>query len=396
MRVREGIKFIFTAAILFSIVHIEQGLASHEISQTETDGFKYHKISNPIEALHYSQMWYFNFIDIENDLSGVVGVGVLNPDQRLLPIGQTSTMVGIVRAPQEGDSFYIWDRIYGPKKRGQFFASKTFEPRLRLQLINPSLAIKVISKDQYRLRGSMQDEQRIVSFNLTYSRVKGPLGAGWIPWKNIELPKILGVLDARVTYTMQMPNALVNGTMTISDLHSHTQKKYTIQNARGYHDGYYGSASLIPTFKWDWLNYQQDDLAIQMLNPHGPIYKCSETNAICTPGNLRVVVNEGAFEFLKNEISIQYNEMKVDPEFPSVPYPTDTSITAIDKDGNRLELRWKAKQYIKVFYNPPKPLKNLPTFEIVADMTGNFFSSKTGLTYPIAGFGWADYSDNPK
>jgi hypothetical protein len=107
-------------------------------------------------------------------------------------------------------------------------------------------------------------------------------------------------------------------------------------------------------------------------------------------------VNEGAYEFLKNEISIQYNEMKVDPEFPSVPYPTDTSIIAIDKDGNRLELRWKAKQYIKVFYNPPKPLKNLPTFEIVANMTGNFFSAKTGKTYPIAGSGWADYSDNPK
>jgi hypothetical protein len=84
--------------------------------------------------------------------------------------------------------------------------------------------------------------------------------------------------------------------------------------------------------------------------------------------------------------------MAVDPRYPDVEYPTKASITAEDQDGNKLDVQWSLYRYMIVYFDVPDPFYDTVTFENIAEFTGTFYEASTGITVPIAGVGWSDWS----
>jgi len=279
---------------------------------------------------------------------------------------------------------------------GNFSASQTFEPGPGFEFQNPGGTIDVISPDHYHLVGLAVEGDREIHWDLHYKRT---IGEPWLPWVEWPVPDTLGIIPAWINYHMQMANAVVNGTFYVRDgTHEVT---YELDGVRGYHDGFY-SEFVFSIFEWDWLDFKQDNLSVHLLHPHAPRYSCEEGWETCTPGNLRVVydngveVNEYNFyrgcDIEKQQIFISYGNWSVDPQYPDVYYPLDETITAIDEEGNQLELHWKLERYMIVYFDVPDPFFDTVTFEIIAEFTGSFYEVSTGKTIAIAGPGWADYS----
>ena len=94
----------------------------------------------------------------------------------------------------------------------------------------------------------------------------------------------------------------------------------------------------------------------------------------------------------KNEITISYGELAVDPNYPDVKYPTKAYITAVDQEGNKLELQWELVRYMIVYFDVPNPFYDTVTFEMISNFSGTFFESSTSTYVPISGPGWSDWS----
>ena len=328
----------------------------------------------------------------------------------------------IIRDPREGSTFsvYKWDKTLP----GNFSASRTFEPDDPIQNPNPDLPcgdpkispaehgchlqspggyITVISPDKYHLAGDATDGIHKISWNLTYAR---RLARPWLLWVKWPVPRTLGFIPAWITYPMHMADAVVNGTFTTDE---DTRDEipavvYHLVNAKGYHDGFY-SKFVYSLFEWDWLDYKQDNLAIQLLHPHAPIYSCNEGWETCTPGNLRVVYHDGkqvkeyTFHRGKNaeekQIWITYDTTATDPKYPDVKYPTQETIIALDEEGNRLEVHWTLVRYAYVYYDVPYPFKDTLSFEMIVQIQGSFYEANSKTTVPISGTAWADWCHPP-
>ena len=134
----------------------------------------------------------------------------------------------------------------------------------------------------------------------------------------------------------------------------------------------------------------------------GPLYSCEGGWETCTPGNLRVVYDDGAqvkeYNFYRGktpaekQIWVTYDALAIDPRYPAVQYPTEETINALDDDGNELVLHWSLIRYMIVYFDVPAPFYDTVTFEIVADFSGTFYEAATETTVPISGSGWADWS----
>jgi len=376
----------------------EVGIAN----QSNTDGYNYYSNKDGVGDFVYNQLWYFNFLDdnktsdTSDDISGVAAYGLANPEN-LLTGGAVANAFGmIIRNSSEGNSFPLFSEDFDPTVPGNFYASKTFEPAEGFELQNPGGTIDVISPDYYHIQGHVLKGDKEISWNLYYKR---SIGGPWLPWVHWPVPKTLGIIPAWITYHMQMANAVVNGTFYVRDGENETT--YELVDAKGYHDGFY-SEFVFSIFEWNWLDFKQDNLSVHMLYPHAPVYSCQDGWETCTPGNLRVVYNNGAEEkeynfyrrcnWDKNEIFISYGELAVDPSYPDVKYPTKVNITAVDEDGNTLELQWSLVRYLTVYFDVPDPFYDTVTFEIIADFSGTFYEASTGNYIPISGPGWSDWS----
>ena len=366
-----------------------------EPPQVLMDAYNYERSKDGVTDFIYCQLWYFNFLDDKgdkdpsNDVAGAAAFGLANPENRLFQKGITNGFGMIIRDPSEGASFNISSGRHDPSVPGNFSASKTFEPGPGYEVQNPQGYIDVISADEYHIVGHVNEGEREITWDLTYTRTLGP---GWLVWKDWPMPATLGVFPAWITYYMHMPNAMVNGTFYVKD--GTNEKTYTLSNAEGYHDGFF-SKCVFSLFEWDWLDYKQTDpaLAIQMLNPHGPLYKCKGVWDVCTPGNLRVMYKGTEYNFTRHRdtIEIKYDRTEYNPEY-KVHYPTEETITAHDAEGNRLEVRWKHVAHSIVYYDVPSPYKDCASFEMIVTLKGTFYEATTATIVPFSGSSWADWS----
>lgn len=378
--------------------HPEVGVAT----QANTDAYNYYNYQDGVADFVYNQLWYFNFLDdrgtpeVSDDLAGVAAYGLANPENLLTGGGVANSFGMIIRQPSEGESFPVYSEQWDPSVPGNFSASTTFLPGPGPELENPGGTIDVISEDHYHLVGRAVEGDREIRWDLDYER---GLGVGWRPWVSWPVPYTMGIFPAWIDYHMQMANAAVNGTFYVKD--GTEEVTYTLTNAKGYHDGFY-SEFVFSIFEWDWLDFKQDNLSVHLLHPHAPLYSCEGGWETCTPGNLRVVYDDGAqvkeFNFYRGktsaekQIRINYDALAVDPRYPAVQYPTEETITALDEDGNELILHWTLIRYMIVYFDVPAPFYDTVTFEIIADFSGTFYEAATETTVPIAGTGWADWS----
>lgn len=371
-------------------------------NQTNTDGYNYYRNKDRVGDFVYNQLWYFNFLDDKgtsdptDDIAGVAAYGLANPEDLLTGGALTNSFGMIIRDPGQGTSFPLFSPDYDPTIPGNFTASETFEPEDGPELQNPGGAIDVITPDYYHITGQVIKGDKEISWDLHYKR---SLGRPWLPWVHWPVPKTLGLIPAWITYHMQMANAVVNGTFFVRD--GANQTTYQLTDAKGYHDGFY-SEFVFSIFEWNWVDFKQGNLSIHLLYPHAPVYSCQDGWETCAPGNLRVVVNtsgeEKEYNFYRrcdldqNEVFISYGDMAVDPRYPDVRYPTKAFITAEDQNGNKLDVQWSLLRYIIVYFDVPDPFFDTVTFENIAEFSGTFYEASTGITVPISGIGWSDWS----
>lgn len=378
--------------------HPEVGVAN----QSNTDGFNYFNYKDGVGDFVYNQLWYFNFLDDRgtndtlDDIAGVAAYGLANPENLLTGGAVTNSFGMIIRDSSEGDSFPIFTEEYDPTVPGNFYASETFEPGEGFEFENPGGTIDVINPDHYHIQGQVVKEDKEIRWDLHYKR---SIGQPWLPWVRWPVLETLGLIPAWINYHMQMANAVVNGTFYVRD--GANEVTYELADAKGYHDGFY-SEFVFSIFEWNWLDFKQNNLSVHLLYPHAPVYSCQDGWETCTPGNLRVVYNEGVdereYNFYRgcdieyNEIFISYGDFAVDPNYPDVEYPTQAYIIAVDEEGNHLELQWTLSRYLIVYFDIPDPFFDTVTFEIIAEFSGTFYEASTDTYVPIAGVGWSDWS----
>jgi hypothetical protein len=371
-------------------------------NQSNTDGYNYYNYKDGVGDFVYNQLWYFNFLDDKgtsdpsDDIAGVAAYGLANPENLLTGGAVTNSFGMIIRDPSEGASFPLFSENYDPTIPGNFYASESFEPGEGPEFQNPGGTIDVISPDHYHIMGRVVTADKEIVWDLHYQR---SIGEPWLPWVKWPVPKTLGLIPAWINYHMQMANAVVNGTFSVRDGTNETT--YELVNARGYHDGFY-SEFVFSIFEWNWIDFKQDNLSVHLLYPHAPVYSCQDGWETCTPGNLRVVYDNGVEEkeynfyrgcdLDRNEITISYGDMTVDHQYPDVEYPTEANITAVDEEGNILELQWALSRYMIVYFDVPNPFYDTVTFEIIANFSGSFYDASTDTHVPITGAGWADWS----
>jgi hypothetical protein len=371
-------------------------------NQSNTDGFNYYRYKDGVGDFVYNQLWYFNFLDDKgtvdptDDIAGVAAYGLANPENLLTGGAITNSFGMIIRDASEGASFPLFTEDFDPTIPGNFYASETFEPEEGPEFENPGGTIDVISPDHYHLKGHVLKDDKEFKWDLHYKR---GIGKPWRPWVEWPVPKTLGFIPAWISYHMQMANAIVNGTYYVRDGTDETT--YELVDAKGYHDGFY-SEFVFSIFEWNWLDFKQDNLSVHLLYPHSPVYSCQDEWETCTPGNLRVVYDDGIEEkeynfyrrcdLDKNEVFIYYGELAVDPRYPDVEYPTSAQIFAIDKEGNVLSLGWNLTRYMIVYFDVPDPFFDTVTFEIIAEFNGVFHEASSDTLVPISGPGWSDWS----
>ncbi len=384
-----GLALVVAACVAQAPAYPQPGTPTQE----NTEAYQYPAVRDGTGDFVYNQLWYFSFMDDGGDsdpgnyLAGVAAYGLANPENLLGQAGVSTSFGMIMRDPAEGESFNVFSPQVDPAVPGNFSASTSFQPGPGPELQNPFGTIEVISPDEYQIAGSVTDGTRTITWDLNYSRGLGP---GWMPWQKWPMPPTLGVVPAWITYHMQMPNAVVNGTFTVDD--GTGPDVHTLSDAKGYHDDF-SSEFVFSIIEWDWLDYKQSNLSVHMLHPHAPEYSCEIFDPVdpCLPGNLRVFYDGTEYNFYRGEVDITYNALAHDPTF-GVDYPTEETITAEDSDGNVLTLDWTLLRQLPVAYDVPDPFDDTVTYEIIAEFSGSFHEARSNTTVPISGTGWADWS----
>jgi hypothetical protein len=394
------------------------------VTQFNTDSWNYdlHHVSN----FMYGQMWYFNFVDEANDISGVVSFGANVSTNPLISSqsNYTNAMAMLIQNPAAGAPFRVWSESYPLSVPGNFYGSPTFSegPGVH-ELENPSGYIDVLDPadpegdilaNTYHIVGSVSANGKMISWDLTYER-QAP---GWIPWMDWPFPYVLDLFGPSwMTYHMNMSSAKVNGTFVTYD--GAKLVTYDIVDAKGYHDGFYGEF-LFTNLAWNWADYKQRDesgnvdFSVVVHKPSGPAYSCEGGWDECLPGNL-MVYNEGTvYDFYRSEINIDFITWAHDEEF-NADYATEEIITA-ENDGNYLCLHWNELpgRLEKALWDLPTPLPDNRTFEMISQFDGAFYQKSAGgecgecanacgaecpacgsLIKNIDGVGWSDYVSLP-
>jgi len=395
-RVREAnvLWFAVVSLLVFSLCACQPQAPKHpnpEPYQDSLTAYNYERIKNGKADFVYAQYWYFNFLDdkgdtdASNDVAGVGAFGIANPENLFFQKGVVAGYGMIIRPAQEGTSFGMFGPFLNPAEPGNFSGSKTFESGQFSLVQCPFGKVDVISPDEYHTVGQVDEGARHIQWDLTYKRTLGP---GWLCWQEWPLPATLWVFPAWVNYYMPMPNASVNGTFRVQD--GADDKTYTLSNAKGYHDGFFGKY-VFSLIRADWMDYKQDDppLAIQLMSSHG-LYTCQGGWDPCSPGVMRVVYNGAEYVFPRKAIEITYDQKAYDDKY-KVYYPTQETIKARDPEGNMLEVHWTDVIHLMVYYPMPKPYKSTVSSEIIANVRGTFYEAKSKTTVPILGSGWTDW-----
>jgi hypothetical protein len=363
--------------------------------QARTDAFQYNSKDVGPSSAAFVQSWSFSFLDFKNEIAGGLIAAVNNPGGKFkLPSG-TNTGAALIEKNQE---LFAWGKGWSAKNSKEFYASPSFQSSPGPEFHNPGLSVDVISENEYRIYGEslFPAENKKMRFDLSYRRSSDGLGAPWIPWETWPLEKLFGLYSSSITYYLHMPFAVVNGVVEVFDdiNSSRPNRTYHLENAQGYHDGFYGKL-LVTKYGWDWIDFKTDQVAVHLIYTRSPTFAC-KTFSQCEPGDLRFVMKkngvakEAVFSKPRGELSVRYIEFQKDNgKYSKFSHPVKVEVMARNAKGEMLILTWLRRRVVRVAYDLKWPLPDAVAYSGLSDIQGEFVSL-SGERTSFSGIGYTE------
>jgi hypothetical protein len=221
--------------LLWLPVFMAVSLASVDDVSPSDDAFHYPDWADGRNDGNYTEWWYFNLFDSEQNLQSIFTYLITDPDNitrrgfaQVTAVAYTP--LGIVSK----------NDVYAP---GLFSASSELAD---VEIGDNS--ILAINDDLYEIRGLTRDGR--LSWNLRYTRKAEPwfaadrINVGSLPWEQMD-------------WLVHMPRAEVTGNVTVDG------KVYSVAGVAGYHDHNWGEW-FPPDALWNWAQYSEPGLAFEV------------------------------------------------------------------------------------------------------------------------------------
>lgn len=277
------------------------------------DGYHFAQYKDSAHAFWYTEWWYFNFIDDESGLAGMATIAVFNPGDHFDLA--TANLTASVFKFGAGKPKPIIE--YSP---GRDFSAS--EEQADVSLLNSS--IQVISDTVYRI--VIEPQHSSTRMDLEFRSTDKPVmlahdvhGSGW---------------DTS-SWLSYMPSAQVSGTL------EYEGRKYTLTNARGYHDHDWG---MWEEYKrtWSWAQFSSPEKEISFDFGFHAAFQVSV--AYLRLQDKRLSFNQDKFKTTQEK----YRRWKLFWK-----YPTVMSFEGIDSTGEyKLVLNWQVVDTLTLWKYP--------------------------------------------
>jgi len=297
------------------------------------DGYHFHQYQDSPHAFWYTEWWYFNFIDDESGLAGMATIAVFDPGNH----------DGLATANLTASVFKLGEGK--PKPIIEYSRGKDFTAspdQADVSLLNSK--IEVISDTVYRV--VVVPQHSSTRMDLEFKSADEPAmlahdvhGSGW---------------DTS-SWLSYMPSAVVSGTL------EYEGRKYTLTNARGYHDHDWG---MWEEYKrtWSWAQFCAPEKNLNFDFGFHAAFQVSV--AYLRYGDERLAFNQDKFKITQEK----YRRWKLFWK-----YPTIMSFKGEDTTGRyKLVLNWKVLDTLSLWKYP------VIVFEQNAQFNGTIYRLEDG------------------
>jgi len=297
------------------------------------DGYHFGEFKDSPHAFWYTEWWYFNFIDDESGLAGMATIAVFDPGD-VHGLG-TANLTASVFKLGAGKPKPIIE--YSPGRDFSASAEKADVSLLnsRIEVISDTVYRIVVEPQHSPTRMDLEfkasDEPRMLAHNVH--------GSGW---------------DTS-SWLSYMPSAVVSGTLEFEG------KKYTLTNARGYHDHDWG---MWEEYKrtWSWAQFSSPAKEISFDFGFHAAFQVSV--AYLRLGDARVTFDQTKFKISQEKFQRWMLFWK---------YPTQMTFEGEDSTGQyKLELNWQVVDTLTLWKYP------VIVFEQNAHFNGTVYRRENG------------------
>ncbi len=229
-------RFVAIAAVCLLVVSpcLLASFASAQDVSPADDAYHFSEWADGRHEASYTEWWYFNLVDMRQDLKAVFSYFVTDP-ANLTRHGLAQVAVvaytppGVVSAVDE----------YAP----MLFTASSQQADVGIA----SSAIQVIDADTYRIVGATRDGR--LSWDLTYAKESDAwfaadrVAVGTLPWE-------------RMSWLVYMPRAVVSGHLAVDG------QVYAV-TASGYHDHNWGEW-VFTNALWNWAQCSAPEFAFEL------------------------------------------------------------------------------------------------------------------------------------
>ncbi len=301
----------------------------------QDDGFHFAEFANHSHKLFYVEWWYYNFVDPDTGLSGMVTFAICNPGNEL-DLGTASLNFAAFTPEGEVETFIEFYHV-------THFKADT--ACANVSIANSS--VKVVDADTYQITAA--NEEGSMSLDLVFHR-KGR--------SQLLADNVPGYAGWEVSsWLVYMPSAEVTGSVRLGS------KTYALKNAKGYHDHDWGMW-MLPERIWSWAQFSTPDHEIAFdVGFHAAFQK---STAYFRWQDKDIYFPQDRFQTTQSD----WASWRV-----FWTYPKQVAFTAVDATGQyQIELTWTVTQTSVLWKYP------LLVFEQACDFTGRLseYDMETG------------------
>jgi len=339
-------------ATVFLLLLFSPVLAHGQSVGQADDAYHYAEFAGAPHAGNYTEWWYFNFYDAEQNVQGIFSYFVTDP-ANLTGFGQ-SQMAAVAYGPggivTELDQYPVTD----------FSASSD---RANVQVAANS--VQAITGGLYSITGQSSDGR--LQWNLLYASQLSP----WFAASGISVGNLSWETMSWLVY---MPRAAVTGQLVIDG------NSYTVR-APGYHDHNWGEW-IFSNAMWNWAQYSQPGFAFDL------------GDFIGEPAGVASVEFQGTRTvFTKDQYSLVHTKWALDTANQNW-YPIE-SVFSANNGTVQVVLTMQAVNTDPLRANLPFPLPDVVIYEQTATYTGlivNKASAQGAVPVAFHGSGFKEYT----